>query len=168
MSALSIYSNHAGTLSESFAIGKRGIQLLQGTADPTGLTAPTGSLYLLKASGVNKVYQIDSSGNWTALLSPSDIIPGTGITVTELNGTVTINRTATKYKTQFANSDLTAGALTVSHNLIEDYPVVMVYNNSRQFVVPDGITSNNANSVTIDLTSYGPISGNWNVIVVSE
>jgi hypothetical protein len=171
MSALSVYSNHAGTTAESFTIGKRGVQLLQGTSAPSGLSAPTGSLYLLRGSdGSNKVYQIDSNGNWTALLAPDDIIAGTGILVNQdsANGTVTVSQTVTKYKQTFSESDLVSGILTVNHNLNEDFPIVAIYNDSRNYVSPDSINSSNTNQIVIGLQSFENISGNWTITVVSE
>jgi hypothetical protein len=167
MSATSVYSNHAGTLSDSFAIGKRGIKLLQGTSDPAGITAPIGSLYLLRG-GSNKVYQTDGSGTWTVLLSPSSIIAGDGVDVSEVNGIVTVSKINTKYKQQFSNSDLSSGSLTIEHNLSEDFPLVQLYNNSRQLVVPDGVSSTNTNELVINLQSYGSITGDWSVTVISE
>lgn len=170
MSALSVYSNHAGTTAESFTIGKRGVQLLQGTADPSGLSAPTGSLYLLRGTGgSNKVYQIDSNGNWTALLAPDDIVGGSGISIDQAaNGTVTVSRTVTKFKQTFSESDLVSGLLTVNHNLGEDFPTVAIYNSSRNFVSPDSINSANTNQIVIGLQSFENIAGTWSVTVISE
>lgn len=169
MSALSVYSNHAGTTAESFTIGKRGVQLLQGTADPSGLSAPTGSLYLLRGTGgSNKVYQVDSNGNWTALLAPDDILAGSGISIAQANGTVTVSRTVTKFKQTFTESDLSSGLLTINHNLGEDFPTVAIYNSSRNYISPDSINSANTNQIVIGLQSFENIAGTWSATVISE
>lgn len=64
-----IFSNHAGTMSESFAIGKRGVKLLQGTTAPNSdLKAPIGSLYLKKSGDTVRVYQLVALETWEPLL----------------------------------------------------------------------------------------------------
>ena len=69
-----IYSNHAGTMSESFAIGKRGVKLLQGISAPTSeLKAPIGSLYLKKSGGTVRVYQLVALETWEPLLVAGSI-----------------------------------------------------------------------------------------------
>lgn len=69
-----IFSNLAGTMSDSFAIGKRGVKLLQGTEAPTSsLVAPIGSLYLLKSGVSIKVYQLVAAETWEPLLTAGAI-----------------------------------------------------------------------------------------------
>ena len=153
---------------DSFSIGKRGVQLLQGTVDPTGMTAPVGSLYLLRLAGGNKVFQIDSNGVWTPLLSPSDLIAGEGITVTNANGVVTISsNSTTKFQEQFTSSSLSNGLLTVAHNLNENFPLIQVYNSSRHLMIPDDTYTADANTAVLDFTSFGAITGSWTVTVIS-
>jgi hypothetical protein len=169
MPSPSVFSNHAGTLSDSYAIGKRGIKLLQGTSDPAGVDAPMGSLYILRGLTTNKVYQIDADGVWTALLSPDDIISANdNLTVAFVDGKVTITAPTTKHRTQFTTSDLSAGVLTVTHNLSEDYPIVQIYDNTRKAVLQDVITTVDANSLTLGLSSYGSFSGTWTVTIIAS
>lgn len=69
-----IFSNLAGTMSDSFAIGKRGVKLLQGTEAPTSaLVAPIGSLYLLKSGVSIRVYQLVAAETWEPLLTAGSI-----------------------------------------------------------------------------------------------
>lgn len=71
---MSTYSNLAGTMSDSFAIGKRGVKLLQGTETPTSaLAAPIGSLYLKKSGGTVRVYQLVAAEQWEPLLIAGSI-----------------------------------------------------------------------------------------------
>jgi len=155
-------------MSDSYAIGKRGIKLLQGTADPTGVAAPTGSLYILRGETTNRVFQIDSGGIWTALLSPDDIIAGDGISVSMANGQVTITAETSKYQRTFTSGNLSNGVLVVTHNLGEDFPLVQIYDNNRTAILPDSVVTYNANIVALDFTSYGNIAGNWTATVISN
>lgn len=75
-----------------------------------------------------------------------------------------IGGTAT-YSTSFVDGDLSTGVLTVTHNLSFDYPVVVVYNNSNKQVDPDDIEYVDSNSVKVDLSSFGTLSGTWYVRV---
>ncbi len=71
---MSTFSNLAGTMSDSFAIGKRGVKLLQGTETPTSaLVAPIGSLYLKKSGATIRVYQLVAAAQWEPLLIAGSI-----------------------------------------------------------------------------------------------
>lgn len=72
-----------------------------------------------------------------------------------------------KYKLTFTNSDLSsAGVLSVTHNLSEKYVQVVIYDDNDKAIVPDEITLVDTNNVDIDLSSYGVLSGNWNLIIL--
>lgn len=65
----------------------------------------------------------------------------------------------------FTNASLSSGVLTVTHNLSKKYVTVQVYDNNDEQVIPDTIDLVNTNSLTIDFSSYGTITGTWNVVV---
>lgn len=63
----------------------------------------------------------------------------------------------------FVNADLSTGVLTVTHNKGLSAPyslIVQVFNNSAQMIIPDQVTGL-TNTFTIDLTSYGTLTGTW-------
>ncbi len=63
----------------------------------------------------------------------------------------------------FVNGDLAAGVLTVSHGLGLSAPYainIQVFDNNGNKIIPDEITGAN-NSIAIDLTTYGALSGTW-------
>lgn len=68
----------------------------------------------------------------------------------------------------FTNADLTAGVLTVTHNLGVKNVVVQVYNNLNKQIQPDFITLIDNNSLTIDLNSFGAIAGTWHAVVLDS
>ena len=63
----------------------------------------------------------------------------------------------------FENGDLAAGVFVFAHTLGVQYPVITVYDDSNAIVDPDEITAVNTNTASVDLTSYGVISGTWQV-----
>ena len=63
----------------------------------------------------------------------------------------------------FDNGDLTAGVYTFNHALSVQFLAISVYDNNDKEVTPDEITATDADNVAIDLSSYGTISGTWNV-----
>jgi len=69
------------------------------------------------------------------------------------------------FRQSFLNANLVAGILTVIHNLNQQIVLVQVSNNLHQVVTPSQITLTDVNTVTIDLTGAGILSGTWNVIV---
>jgi hypothetical protein len=77
-----------------------------------------------------------------------------------------LRRIALSVGQSFVDADLTAGVLTFAHNLGQQYPAIVVVNNSGKQVIPDDVTFTNANSAAIDLTSYGTLTGTWNVRAV--
>ena len=69
------------------------------------------------------------------------------------------------YSKAFDNTELVSGVLTVTHNLGNAHPTVTLYDNAGQVIMPDEITSSSENALTVDLTSYGVLAGDWVVVV---
>lgn len=67
------------------------------------------------------------------------------------------------HEQSFVNGDLSSGILTVTHNLGKQYPQVIVYDNNGKKITPDDITATSTSVTTIDLTSFGTITGTWNL-----
>lgn len=65
----------------------------------------------------------------------------------------------------FVSSDVSGGILTVNHNLGNRIVMVQISNNVGEITQPDVITLVNNNRVTVDLSSFVPFTGTWNVIV---
>lgn len=163
MTAL-VYTNYAGTTNDSFTIGKRGVILLQSNGDPTGVSAPLGSLYLRKDTA--GLYQIDGSNKWNSILTANSITSDGTISLSYSNGnsSIQIGVVPTSYLESFTNVSIVANTLTISHNLNHQFPIVQVYTNDNAAMVPDSIVSNDANTVVIDFTTalgQNIINGNW-------
>lgn len=69
------------------------------------------------------------------------------------------------YVDTFVDGDLSSGVLTVTHNLTVSAIGVHIYDNNSKLIMPDEVTLVNTNSCTVDLTSYGTLSGTWTVKV---
>ncbi len=72
---------------------------------------------------------------------------------------------ARKYTASFTNASLTSGVLTVTHNLAQQYVTCQVYDNANKQVLPDEITLSSTTALAVDLTSFGTLSGTYNVVV---
>jgi len=130
----------------------------------------TGSLSvylngLYQEEGAGKDYQFDASTNTITFTDP----PETGdiLVVSYLKSTGAVVSGSSSYRTSFTNSDLSNGVLTVTHNLGQQYVLVQVYDNNDKMISPDEVTLVNSNSLQVDLSSFGTISGTWHVVVVS-
>lgn len=67
----------------------------------------------------------------------------------------------------FTNATLTAGILTFTHALDNQYPsVFIVDNNGKRIASPDDITHTSATVATVDLTSFGTLTGTWRAVAV--
>jgi hypothetical protein len=70
------------------------------------------------------------------------------------------------YVNTFTDGDLTAGVLTVTHNLNAQYVSVTVYNNNDLIIIPDDVDATGVNACDIDLTSFGTLTGTWRVVII--
>ena len=70
-------------------------------------------------------------------------------------------------RTTFVDADLTAGVLIRNHNLKQQYVQVQVIDNNNRRVIEDESIFTDADNCSIDLTSYGTLTGNWTLILVS-
>lgn len=70
-------------------------------------------------------------------------------------------------KGSFTNASLTAGVLTITHNLGNQYPMVVIANNDNAAIAyPDGISFTSTSACNVDLTSFGTLTGTWNYTVI--
>jgi hypothetical protein len=70
------------------------------------------------------------------------------------------------FRQAFTNANLTSGILTVTHGLGQQFVSPTIYDENNKAVEPDDITATNSTTLTIDLSSFGTISGTWNLVVV--
>lgn len=67
----------------------------------------------------------------------------------------------------FSDADLTAGKIQINHNLGRSACPVSIVDNNGYVIAPDNIMQYDGNSLQIDFTSFGTITGNWNLSVMS-
>jgi hypothetical protein len=66
----------------------------------------------------------------------------------------------------FVDGDLVAGVLTISHGLnLTGPPVVVIFDNNDIEVVPDSVTATDSSTATIDLSTFGTLTGTWSYTV---
>lgn len=101
---------------------------------------------------------------WTL---PDEDAPASGMHLTsDASANLFWGISSGKYGVSFVDGDLTAGVLTITHDLDVQYPVVSVFDNSGKQVTPDEVTSTGVNTCTVDLSSYGTLTGTYNAVVV--
>jgi hypothetical protein len=64
-------------------------------------------------------------------------------------------------KGSFDNATLVSGVLTVTHNLGNQWPDVVVYDNNNKRVFPDDVTGSSTTAAAVDLSTFGTITGTW-------
>lgn len=65
----------------------------------------------------------------------------------------------------FTNANLTSGILTITHALGQ-FVAAFIYDENNKQVAPDDITATNGTTTTVDLTSFGTLTGTWNYVLV--
>jgi hypothetical protein len=66
----------------------------------------------------------------------------------------------------FAATDLVAGVYTAVHNLNSRFCTVSVYNNLG-VLTPVPVTAVDANTMTLNLSAFGTLTGSWNARFIS-
>jgi len=56
--------------------------------------------------------------------------------------------------------------ITVNHNLNSQYVSVTVFDNNNLIIIPDDVDAVSTTQLTVDVTSYGTITGTWRIVVV--
>ena len=69
------------------------------------------------------------------------------------------------YTVQFIYADLVAGIFTVTHGLNSQFPIVTVYDDNNNQIIPDEVTAISATVTDIDLNTFGSFPGTWKVTV---
>lgn len=73
---------------------------------------------------------------------------------------------STSYYKSFTNSDLSSGILTITHNLGHKYCQVQVFDENDKLIDPDEVELQDENSLDIDLSSYGTLTGTWHAVII--
>lgn len=134
------------------------------------------TLYDNKTSTLtNKTFDANGTGNslsnvevadmsTSAIVTESDAISSNDNDTTLPTSAAVIDYvTGLTTLTTFDNADLSTGVYTFNHALGEQYPHITVYDNNDKIVVPDEVTATDSNNSSVDLSSYGTISGTWRV-----
>lgn len=61
----------------------------------------------------------------------------------------------------FTAANVSGGQVSFGHSLNCSAPIVMVYDNTGEVIMPDRIIRTSSNVTTIDILSFGPITGTW-------
>jgi hypothetical protein len=98
------------------------------------------------------------------ILITGDVVSGP-VLIDSGTSPVIISTVGLVFRQSFVAADLVAGVLPVTHNLGQKIVLVQVSNNLSQVITPDSITLTSTSACSIDLTSFLPLVGNWNLIV---
>lgn len=128
-------------------------QLLRSTGT-AGAEATWGALDLAQANSITGVLPVSAGGTG-----------GANASVARSNLGIPSSPSGV-YRTSFTNASLVSNALTITHGLGQQYVNVQVIDNSNKVIQPDEITMTNSTVTVVDFTSYGTLTGTWNVVVV--
>ncbi len=139
----------------------------------------TGLGQIIDGAGLTKTgNQLDVVGNaGRIVVNANDVdLATTGVAAGTYNSfTVDIYGRATgatnqpyskTFRSAFTSANLTAGILTVTHNLGQQFASVQIWDNTNKRIEADDYTATNATTMAVDLSSYGAIAGTWNAVVV--
>jgi hypothetical protein len=130
-----------------------------GAVGTTGATGTTGAVGTTGAAGADGT----TGAVGTTGAAGADGTTGAVGTTGAAGADGTTGAVGEVYNLTFTAGNLTAGILTVTHNLSQQYPLVIVSDNNNKVILPDEITCSSTSVLAIDLSSYGAIAGNWHV-----
>lgn len=70
------------------------------------------------------------------------------------------------FRTTFTNASLSAGSLTLTHNLGQQIVKVVIADNNNKEIIPDDVTFSSSTVSTVSIVSYGSITGTWSALVI--
>ena len=122
----------------------------------------SGSLLIVGPSVFTGSFDITGSSTFTgpvSILSGSLNVASASLAV---SGSLSINGVNITATGGFQQTFSAATTWTVTHNLNTLYPVITVYNNSGQVIIPTSITSTDANTTTVTFNTA--VAGTINII----
>lgn len=121
------------------------------------LISGTGELRLRAAAAMTAVIQI---------IFPATLPPADRALIIGNDGQIKYAGVgATAFRTNFAAAGLTAGKITVTHNLGNLACSWALFDNAGDAVIPDNVRAT-ANTMEFDVSSLAPITGTWQVVVI--
>ena len=105
--------------------------------------------------------RVPGSANYETLVTDDDVIPNKKYVDDLFAGS------SSSFRQTFSQANLIAGVVQIAHNLGQDFVQVTVYDNNKIITIPDNVTSVSNNIIDIDLNSFEPLPGNWNVVVLA-
>jgi hypothetical protein len=73
---------------------------------------------------------------------------------------------AATFKDTFVDADLSSGILSKFHGLNKQYLSVTIIDENDNIILPDEVTFTSTDTTTIDLTTYGTLTGTWQIIIL--
>jgi hypothetical protein len=101
----------------------------------------------------------------TSSASQSDSIQYTIAVDSSQSASIASLLTATAYTTSFTNASLSGSILTVTHSLGDQYPIIQVYDNSNELVIPWRVTAESTTQASISFSGFGILTGTYRVKV---
>jgi hypothetical protein len=156
----------------------RGDVLVRDASNVTNRLAIGANTFVLTSDGTDVSWAAASGGSALEVedegISLSTAVTlfnfvGAGVTVTEPVANemlVTIaGSAADTYTETFVDGDLTAGSIAITHSLNDQYPLVQIYDNSDNLIIPDEVTATSVSVSTLDLSGYGTLVGTYRVVI---
>lgn len=159
-----------GTVTSVSLSGSTGISVSGGPITTTGTITLTlnAELQGLSALSSNGIVSRTGAGTYTSTAVLPITAGGTGAAnaTTARSNLGLPTAVSGTYRAAFTNANLVANALSITHGLAQQFVSVMIYDNNNRVIQPDEITATSNTVTTVDLTSYGALTGTWNVVVV--
>lgn len=125
-----------------------------------------GLIRLLSGTGELRLRAGNAMTAVITILFPTTLPPGDRSLIIGNDGQIKYGGVGTTaFRTQFAAAGLTAGKITINHNLNNLACTWALFDNAGDAVLPDNVRAT-LNTMEFDVSSLAPITGTWQVVVV--
>jgi hypothetical protein len=125
-----------------------------------------GTIWVVGAKLYEDVASIDLTGVSNVQVTALNSVPAATIAYLDATSSIQTQLDARPkiYRTTLTNPS--TSTVTITHNLGQTYVQVTVYDENGNQILPDEVTPTNSNSLVIDKTTYGTVTGTWRIVVV--
>jgi hypothetical protein len=121
-----------------------------------------GLLRLVTSTGELRQRAAAATAAILEIIWPATLPPGDRALLIGSDGQLKYGQVGTNaHEMTFTNANLTAGVLTVTHNLGVKVVCWSLADDEDDAVLPDNIGFTDTNNLTVDLSSFGAITGTW-------
>jgi hypothetical protein len=125
-----------------------------------------GTVWVVGAKLYEDVSTIDLTGASNVTVTALNSIPAATLAFVDPTSSIQTQFNALPKVYRTSLTDPATNTVTITHNLGQTYVQVTIYDENGRQILPDEVIPTNSNVLVIDKTTYGTVTGTWNIVVI--